>query len=112
MRASEVNPHDWNWDPTYPPRVLFDNGIYSVIWGKFKEDHCIGARWNGEEQRGYPGQGAHPTWYVEPGFLAAPIVHHLHHMGLAGHANVNMENVRFALTQLAHLSSATITDRT
>ena len=74
MKANEVAPQKWRQDLSYPIRVLYDDGKYSVIWGKYEDTKSLGVRWNGGTDVGYPGQGAHPTWYVEPDFIAISIL--------------------------------------
>ena len=74
MRAEEVRPQKWLWDENYSIRVLYDDGDYSVIWGKYENVRALGVRWNGGTDVGYPGQGGHPTWYVEPDFIAIAIL--------------------------------------
>jgi hypothetical protein len=74
LRGSDVRPQRWS-------RVidLYDDGIYSAIWGSYNEDNqrCLGVRWNGndtDEPYGYPSQGGNPLWYVEVDFLIRPIL--------------------------------------
>lgn len=53
---------------------------FSAIWGRFDNDDnfCLGARWNGgEDERGYPGQGAYPLWFVIPDYLALSMLERL-----------------------------------
>jgi len=58
--------------------VLFDNGWYSVISGRYDGERVIGERWNGEESAvGFPNQGGNPLWHVVPDFLALPVLHGL-----------------------------------
>lgn len=73
-RGADVRPQKWS-------RVidLYDDGEYSAIWGSYDGDsqRCLGVRWNGnntDEPYGYPSQGGNPLWYVEPSFLARPIL--------------------------------------
>ena len=59
-------------------KVLFDNGEYSVISGRYDGQLNLGERWNGEGgEAGFPSQGGNPLWHVVPGFLAIPILHGL-----------------------------------
>lgn len=47
--------------------ILFDDGIYSICWGKFENNpNTLGKRWNDN----YPRQGSSPTWYIEYGLFA------------------------------------------
>lgn len=70
--ARHVRPHAWT-----DILVLYDDGEYSAIWGRYKKGSCrvMGVRWNGREDTvGYPNQGRNPLWYVEPDFLARPVL--------------------------------------
>ena len=71
--ADDVTPQKWS-DLT----VLFDNGTYSIVSGKYKGTHTIGMRWNGaedsDEDAGFPNQGGNPTWHVVPDFLESNIL--------------------------------------
>ena len=75
VRGTDVRPQKWS-----DVIDLFDNGSYSAIWGRYdenEEERCLGVRWNGndtDERYGYPSQGGHPVWYVEPGFLQRAIL--------------------------------------
>ena len=66
LSANEVNPKKWT-DKT----TLYDDGYYSVIWGRYEGNRTVGVRWNGNEgdDIGFPRQGNNPTFYVEPEFL-------------------------------------------
>jgi len=71
--GNEVRPRRWS-DTT----VLFDNGQYSVITGKYDGNWALGERWNGQGNGvGFPSQGGNPLWHVVPGFLALPVLHGL-----------------------------------
>ncbi len=100
MRASEVNPKDWLWDKKYPIRILYDDGDYSIIWGKYQNHKALGVRWNGETERGFPGQGVHPTWYVEPDFIAIVILNRLLTLELDNEKNVYLDNIVLAINEL------------
>jgi hypothetical protein len=72
--ATEVRPADWS-----EIIVLYDDGVYSVIWGRFRRRPYkdLGARYNVGDNpggRGYPSLGGHPLWYVEPSFLIESIL--------------------------------------
>lgn len=64
MDPINVNPKDWLGIKI----ILNDTSAgYSVIFGKFRGNLCLGMRWNGNlAERGYPGQGAYPLWFVVP----------------------------------------------
>lgn len=70
--AIDVTPKDWT-----EISVLYDDGMYSVIWGRFRLNRIksLGVRWNGAEgEKGYPSFGKYPLWYREPEFLIMPIL--------------------------------------
>lgn len=101
MNAINVQPKDWLWDINYPIRVLYDDTDYSVIWGKYKGEKCLGVRWNGfNNDRGYPGQADHPTWYVEPDFIAPVILDKVLSMAVASNDLTYFDNISFAIREL------------
>ena len=100
MDAADVRPKDWLWDENYPVKVLFDDGEYSAIWGKYQDQPALGVRWNGGTDRGYPGQGGHPTWYVEPDFIAVTILHRLFTSAIETGNSDHMENIQIAIREL------------
>jgi hypothetical protein len=55
---------------------LYDDGDYSAIWGSYENsaERCLGVRWNGDQNAGYPNQGGNPLWYVEPDFATKNIL--------------------------------------
>lgn len=72
MEAINVTPQKWT-----DTLILFDdaNWNYSIILGTYENERTLGVRWRGaDNERGYPGQGEHPTWYREPDFLIMPIL--------------------------------------
>jgi hypothetical protein len=102
MDAINVTPEKWRRDKNYPIRILIDNGNYSVVWGKFSGTRCLGVRWNGEEEVGYPSQGSNPTWYVEPDFIAIGILHNLHSLAIVDRTDdYNIDNILFAISELS-----------
>jgi len=74
--AIEVTPAKWS-----NIRVLFDNGVYSVISGLYDGGprRVLGERWNGgeEDPRGFPNVAGHPVWHIAPEFLETAILHQL-----------------------------------
>ena len=56
--AREVKPDKWT-----NISILFDNGIYSIIWGYYNEGDykVLGKRWNNS----FPTQGKYPIFFVE-----------------------------------------------
>jgi hypothetical protein len=102
MKASEVRPKDWLQDESYPIRILYDNDEedYSIIWGKYKNHKALGVRWRGEINRGYPGQGIYPTWYVEPDFIAITILYRILTLAIDEDNIEYLENIQFAISEL------------
>jgi len=102
MKAEKVKPKDWLWDEHYPIRIVFesDEENYSVIWGKYKRNKALGVRWNGGTTRGYPGQGGHPTWYVEPDFIAIAILQRLLTLAIDSGQTKYLDNIKFAINEL------------
>ena len=100
MRADEVRPQKWCWDVNYPIRVLYDDDEYSVIWGKYENIKALGVRYNGETDIGYPGQGAHPTWYVEPDFIAISILQRILIIAIDDNDTDHLADINFAIQEL------------
>ena len=102
MKAKDVKPQDWCKDNNYPIRILYESveENYSVIWGKYKDHKALGVRWNGGTNRGYPGQGGHPTWYVEPDFIAIVILQRLLILAIDNEDNKYLEDIKFAINEL------------
>lgn len=101
MEAKDVLPEKWRQDPSYPVKVIYDDGDYSLNWGKFDGEKALGARWNGSVNSGFPSQGSHPTWYVEPDFIAIAILNHLHVIALNTQDNEYLDNIRFAINEIS-----------
>lgn len=90
MRAINVTPEKWR-----DIKIIYDDGEYSVIWGKYEGKDALGARWNGEDNAavGYPNQGGNPTWYVEPDFISIAILQKLFSMYVAAKkSELNLED--------------------
>lgn len=100
MRAEEVTPQKWLRDSNYPIRILYDDGDYSVIWGKYEDTRALGVRWNGGTDIGYPGQGAHPTWYVEPDFISISILQRILTLAIDNNDREHLDNIHFAIQEL------------
>jgi len=80
---------------------LYDDGEYSAIWGSYEcsENRCLGVRWNGDNDHGYPNQGNNPLWYVEPSFVTKNILLELLSR-INDNANVgNIEDILLALRE-------------
>lgn len=100
MKANEVRPQKWLWDKNYPIRVLYDDEEYSIIWGKYENTRALGVRWNGGTEIGYPGQGAHPTWYVEPDFIAIVILQRILNIAIDNNDRKHITDITFAIQEL------------
>lgn len=100
MRADEVRPQKWLLDENYPIRILFDDEEYSVIWGKYENTRALGVRWNGGADVGYPGQGGHPTWYVEPDFIAVSILQRILILAIDNNDRDRIADINFAIQEL------------
>lgn len=107
MNANDVRPQKWLWNDNYPIRVLFDDGEYSVIWGQFEHTRALGTRWNGGADTGYPSQGANPTWYVEPDFIALSILQRLLTMAIETKDTKYINNILFAINELTNKMNTT-----
>jgi hypothetical protein len=82
MDATQVVPKRWQLDESYAIKVLYDDGEYSVIWGKYDNVRALGTRWNGEGDNGYPSLFGNPMWFVEPDFIAIAILQRLQTMAI------------------------------
>lgn len=72
---------------------------YSLIFGEFNGNYCLGMRWNGNaNERGYPGQGANPLWFVVPDPFETAILSQLSTM--ASNPNVNKDALKKAIDNL------------
>lgn len=113
MDAIDVKPQKWIQDKTYPIRVLFDDGDYSIIWGKFENNIAMGVRWNGGTDVGYPGQGLYPTWYVEPDFIAIGIIQRILTLAIDKPScnHYHLDNIKFALQELTSKMITTYKNR-
>ncbi len=104
MNAINVRPKKWIHDE-YPIKVLYDDGYYSVIWGKYNKDKVVGVRYNdddNESEIGYPHQGANPTWYIEPDFIAIAILQRLLLLALDRDKNADLNNIKYAINELTN----------
>lgn len=61
--GKDVRPHRWS-----NVIDLYDDGNFSAIWGEFDgpSARCLGVRWNGEDDCGYPNLAGNPLWFVMP----------------------------------------------
>jgi hypothetical protein len=103
MNAIDVRPAKWLQDPSYPIKVLYDDGEYSIIWGSYENIPALGARWNSSESssRGFPNTSGNPTWFVEPDFLVLGILHRLQAQAIDGNNLEYYDNIQFAISELA-----------
>jgi len=102
MNAIDVRPEKWRNDPIL---VLFDDGIYSVIWGKYEGTPALGVRWNDAENPpiGYPSLFGNPMWYVEYNYIAGAIIQGLQKMAIDNigkKEHYNLDNIQVALNEL------------
>ncbi len=102
MEANEVRPQKWLWDENYPIRILYEDNEYSVIWGKYENVKALGVRWSGGTDVGYPGQGGHPTWYVEPDFIAIAILQRVLTLAVDQNNRAYIANINFAIQELTN----------
>ena len=105
MDADKVKPHRWLWDPNYPPLVLFDDGEYSAIWGKYEGRKCLGVRYNETPKSsvGYPQYAGNPLWYVEPHFLTKQLLDEFLKFALVAHEKEYIKNCLFAIDEFIDL---------
>jgi len=89
------------WTGITQYEFLYDDGEYSVIWGKYENTPALGVRWNDGTEVGYPRQGAHPTWYVEPDFLAISILQRLQIICIQENDLDRLEDVNFSIQELS-----------
>lgn len=69
-KAEDVKPSKWD-----SITVLFDNGSYSIISGKYDGAETLGERWNGgKNEIGFPSSHGHAQWHVIPEFLWIPVL--------------------------------------
>ncbi|MCH7928718.1 MAG: hypothetical protein IID03_12185 [Candidatus Dadabacteria bacterium] len=80
---------------------LYDDGESSAIWGSYDEskNRCLGVRWNGGDDHGYPNQGNNPLWYVEPNFVTKNILLELLSRVNIDSSTGSIENILLALRE-------------
>src|SRR5665213_664761 len=102
MDGIDVRPQKWADDLIL---LLFDDGVYSVIWGRYEGTPALGVRWNDAENPpiGYPSLFGHPMWYVKYNPIAIFIVQGLQGMA-AGNIgrpeHYNLDNIAIALREI------------
>lgn len=76
INAVDVRPGKWS-----NMIVLYDNGIYSAIWGSYENSQRrrLGVRWNGDTERsvGFPSTRGKPQWHLEPSMFILPMLNQL-----------------------------------
>ena len=93
METTMVLSKDWEWDVNYPVRSLYDDGEYSLIWGKLRDNTCLAGRWN-------YGQETVEPWHVFPDFMAHSIIQRLFTNSLDSSNFGNLENIQFAIQEI------------
>jgi hypothetical protein len=84
---------------------LYDDGEYSAIWGIYdkKPARSLGVRWNGDigigTDNGFPVQGKHPLWFVEPPFFTKMILLDFLQREKKTPASGNIQNIQTALNE-------------
>ncbi len=103
MNALDVRPAKWLQDPNYLPKVLYDDGEYSVIWGKYEGTPALGTRWNEGEDGvlGFPNRFGHAAWFVEPDFIATAIIQRLLTLAIDTKDLEYIDNLNFAIHELS-----------
>ena len=61
MKPENVNPSNFKVD-----NILFDNGSFSIAYGKWLgKETRIAMRWNGDDnESGYPKHFGNPVWFL------------------------------------------------
>ena len=86
---------------------LYDDKIYSAIWGTYRhkngEDRRqLGTRWNGdkaESPKGYPNDRGHPQWHVIPTIFVEIILKEILTRNLANGNTASADNTYRALVE-------------
>jgi hypothetical protein len=68
----------------------------------YENTRALGVRWNGGTDVGYPGQGGHPTWYVEPDFIALSVLHKILTLAIDNDDREHLDNIHFAIQELTN----------
>lgn len=98
MKGFEVRPAKWT-----NVIDLYDDGCYSAIWGHYdgNSDRCLGVRWNGENRScGFPSQGKHPLWYIEPEIFTVGLLFQMYEKVSAHPETGCIENLKTALSEV------------
>jgi hypothetical protein len=69
------DPHDVKPDNWESIEVIYDDGDFSAISGKWKGRGRIGLRWNGDQSLlGFPESFGSPDWFIVPHFLTENVL--------------------------------------
>lgn len=87
--GSEVRPGRWS-----DVLDLYDDGVFSVIWGTYEDGRHLATRWNGNNA-GYPHQGSNPLWYIEPDFFTETILLRILslNLGIGNRSDIDTEHI-------------------
>lgn len=71
-----MNPEDVSPKNFTPSNILFDNGSFSIAYGKWENSTMrLAMRWNGTDtDPGYPKLFGNPVWFLIDDSLILPIV--------------------------------------
>jgi hypothetical protein len=85
MKPENVNPSNFKVES-----VLFDNGDFSIAYGKWENDkNRIAMRWNGnEDDPGYPKLFKNPVWFLIDDALKVPFIKSLIEKKGSKHKNI------------------------
>ncbi|MCB0126370.1 MAG: hypothetical protein KDE58_29130 [Caldilineaceae bacterium] len=70
-RPEDVNPHNFSVH-----QIIYNDGEFSIVWGKWQEEEMrLAMRWNGEgTNQGYPKTFGNPVWFLLPVEITFPIL--------------------------------------
>lgn len=94
MSTPKEKSKEWANDTNYPVRVLYDDGEYTVIWGKYFDTPALGTRWN------HSDEGKKPQWHIEPDFIASAILQRLLTFAIDSQNYGYYDNILFAISEL------------
>jgi len=94
MNAPEVKSKEWTKDPNYPVRVLYDDGEYTIILGKYFDTPALGSRWN------HTIEGQKPHWHIESDFISTAILQRLLTYAIDRQNYGYYDNILFAIGEL------------
>lgn len=94
MNTPKENSREWTKDPNYPIRVLYDDGDYTIIWGKHYDTPALASRWNLTNEK------EKPHWHIEPNFIANAILQRLLTFAIDRPNYGYYDNILFAISEL------------